>query len=532
MAILPKVDGVRAYKNVKEASAGPWDAIVIGSGVGGMSCAAALARYGRRVLVLERHYLPGGFTHMFSRKGFEWDVGVHAIGEMKPGELPARTLDWLTGGHVEMVSLGDPFDRFRFEDGEQLGLPDTRAAYVNMLLERFPEEAAKIKRYIRLVDRVVLYSRAFFLFKSLPRSVDRAASALLHRFSTNWWAKTTAEVFEALGITGKLRTVLALHWGYYGSVPADSSFPIHALTHAHFWNGAYYPVNGARVFAEGMLGAVLEAGGEVLCKAEVAGLILEGERAVGVTLSDGATFRAPIVISGAGARTTVSKIVPEAARQSEWGRSILALRDSPPYICLNLGFEGELDPEDAASANLWLLKGWDIERQLWDVSDPDQAPHILYVSFPSLKNPKHDPGPALRHTGECVTFVSWDLFEAWADSKRLGRPEAYLALKAQIEERVLAELRARMPRLMEKLVFHELSSPLSAQHFTNASHGAIYGLEASPARFTNQHLRSRTPIPGFYLTGVDMASLGVVGGMMSGMLTAASIEPRIYLKLI
>ena len=153
---------------------------------------------------------------------------------------------------------------------------------------------------------------------------------MLFRSSTNWWRRTTGEVFDELGIQGKLRTVLSLHWGYYGSVPSESSFPIHALTHSHFWNGAFYPAHGARVFADGLLGTVLRAGGEVLCQAEVGGLLMEGERAVGVTLTDGTTFRAPIVISAAGAKTTVGRIVPESARRSAWGQAILAIPDSPP----------------------------------------------------------------------------------------------------------------------------------------------------------------------------------------------------------
>lgn len=531
VAIIPRVDGERCYKNLKDASPGPWDVIVIGTGIGGMSAAAALARGGRRVLLLERHYLPGGFTHAYSRKGFEWDVGVHAIGEMGPGELPGRILAWLTGGAVKMVSLGNPFDRFRFDDGEEFALPDSRKAYEAALRARFPDQAERIGNYLRVVDRVCLYSKAFFLLKSLPRSVAQLANGLIHRLSRDWWATTTAEVFDELGISGRLRTILSLHWGYYGSPPATSSFPVHALTHSHFWNGAYYPAHGATALAEGLISTIQSAGGEVLCRAEVRGLIVEGGRAVGVTTADGTQFRAPIVISAAGAKRTVGSIVPEALRDSEWGRTILGIPDSPPYICLNLGFEGPLDPDDAAAANLWLLRGADAERPLWDPRD-GSAPHILYVSFPSKKNPHHQPGPKERQTGECVTFVPWELFSAWRDSRHHARPEAYRELKGRIEALVLAELRLRLPKLMEKLVFCELSTPLSTEHFTGASRGAIYGLEASPRRFTCDHLRSRTPLPGFYLTGVDMASLGVVGGMVSGVLTAASIDPRVYLRLI
>ena len=78
------------YKPLKDFTQTNYDAIVIGSGIGGMSCASALSHYGKKVLVLEQHYVPGGYTHSFSRKGFTWDAGVHAIGEMKGHELPAR----------------------------------------------------------------------------------------------------------------------------------------------------------------------------------------------------------------------------------------------------------------------------------------------------------------------------------------------------------------------------------------------------------------------------------------------------------
>ena len=113
----------RPYKVARDAGSGPWDVIVIGSGMGGMACAAALAKYGRRVLVLEQHYIPGGFTHMFSRKGYHWDVGVHAMGEMRAEDVPGRLLRWLTNNQVKMQSLGSPYDRFYFPDNFYIEFP-------------------------------------------------------------------------------------------------------------------------------------------------------------------------------------------------------------------------------------------------------------------------------------------------------------------------------------------------------------------------------------------------------------------------
>ncbi|MCC6213796.1 MAG: NAD(P)/FAD-dependent oxidoreductase [Polyangiaceae bacterium] len=533
MSAIPTLDGRKVYDTYRPGVTGRWDAIVVGSGMGGMACAAALARHGRRVLVLEQHYVPGGFTHSFARKGWRWDAGVHALGEMRPTDPPGRMLRWLTGGRLELEPLGNPYDTFRFHDGFRIDLPDRRAGYLAVLKDAFPEQATQIERYVETVRQVAREAMPFFALKSLPEAVDVAGSRLLALAGKrDWWGVTTARVLDEHGITGKLRTVLTLHWGYYGSLPHESSFAIHALTHVHFWNGAYYPRGGSQQIAAHLLGAVREAGGETLVRADVAGLVVERGRAVGVRLRDGAELRAPVVVSAAGARTTVERLVPDRLRHSAWGRSIVALRDSPGYLCLNLGFEGDIAAAGASRANLWLFETWEERLRFWDLADPDSRAPILYVSFPSLKDPDHDPGPEQRHTGECITFVDAELFARWAGTEQGRRPADYQAFKRDVEDRMVAHLEARIPDVMKHAVYRELSTPLSTEHFARASGGAIYGLEATPERFGCKRLRTRTPLPGLYMTGVDVASLGVVGAMTSGLLTAATLEPRVYRQLV
>lgn len=533
MSVIPLHRGKRVYGVYPEVTASAaWDVIVIGSGMGGMTCAAALAKHGRRVLVLEQHYLPGGFSHMFARKGFEWDVGVHAIGEMAPGDVPFKMLNWLTNGQVKMVSLGNPYDRFHFHDGYEISFPDSREAFIATLKARFPEQSTRLDRYFEVVEEAAKQAMAFFAFKSLPEGVERVGNGVLHALTRNWWKSTTSEVLNELGIEGRLRTLLTVHWGYIGSTPDESSFPVHALTHTHFWRGAYYPEGGAKVFAAHMLGNVVDAGGLVLVRASVSEILVERGRAAGVRMSDGVEFRAPIVVSATGAKTTVNKLVPAGYRDTAWATDIRALPDSPSYVCLNLGFEGDITEDEGAAANLWLYETWNNNHKLWDIADPTARAPILYCSFPSLKDPLHKTGKKLKHTGECVTFVPWDAFQPWKDTALDARSEAYATLKKDIEDRLLAHLRHRLPGLMKKLTYHELSTPLTTEWFTAASQGAIYGLAATPERFLCAKLRTRTPIPGFYMSGVDIGSLGVVGGISSGMLTAASIDPRVYLRLI
>jgi all-trans-retinol 13,14-reductase len=127
------------------SSSESWDCIVIGSGIGGLVAAAVLARSkGLRVLVLERHYVAGGFTHEFRRKGgLRWDVGVHYVGDLAPG-TPGRTLfDYASAGKLDWQPMAEPFERFVYPgfDFEVFGDPgryrsDLCAAAGTRLAER------------------------------------------------------------------------------------------------------------------------------------------------------------------------------------------------------------------------------------------------------------------------------------------------------------------------------------------------------------------------------------------------------------
>ena len=113
----------------REEKSGPFDAIIIGSGIGGMTAAALLAKTGMRCCILEQHYVPGGFTHTFTRKNYRWDVGVHAVGEVTVRSMPGRLLRALTDGKLEWAPLGPVYDAFHFPGGMQVDFPDSPGQY-------------------------------------------------------------------------------------------------------------------------------------------------------------------------------------------------------------------------------------------------------------------------------------------------------------------------------------------------------------------------------------------------------------------
>ena len=138
------------YKQAKLAET--WDAIVIGSGIGGLTAAVLLgAHAGKRVLVLERHYEAGGFTHTFHRPGYEWDVGLHYIGQMQDERSAVRrAFDHVTAGRVQWQPMPEIYDRFIIE-GRTFDFAAGLERFREGLRESFPGEIRAIDRYIAAV---------------------------------------------------------------------------------------------------------------------------------------------------------------------------------------------------------------------------------------------------------------------------------------------------------------------------------------------------------------------------------------------
>ncbi len=520
------------YKPSASRSATPRDAIVIGSGMGGMACAATLAKFGKRVLLLEQHYMPGGFAQTFSRKGYTWDVGVHCVGEMGPRSMPGKILSWLTNDKVEMEPIGKAYDTVFLPGGVVFEYPDNWREFKKRLEDMFPEEKDAIAKYFELIWKVSKSVRPFLLLRTLPPVLHKIGLQLFHR-KVDYWTRTTTEVLDELTGNARLKSILTAQWGGYGVIPKRSCFALHALVIRHFWNGGYFPSGGSQKMVDHLLQTVKDAGGETLVRASVEEILVRRGKAVGVRLHGGEEIFAPIVVSAAGARSTIERLLPEKLKKTRWATDILKIPQSSGCVCLNLGLQGDVVAAGGTPSNQWLFETWDMDAAAyWDVNKPNSIAPALYLSFSSLKDPKHVPGPEQRHTCEVITFVPWDAFSKWQHTRRGNRDPEYVAFKKDLEERLLRQLKSHLPKLVDLIKYHELSTPLSSTFFTRAPQGAIYGLEATPQRFMSPRLGTRTPIKNMYMAGGDVAVLGVIGAMIGGVLAACTIKPRAFTKLL
>ncbi|WP_160152192.1 NAD(P)/FAD-dependent oxidoreductase [Microbulbifer sp. ALW1] len=504
---------------------GPYDAIVIGSGIGGLTTAALLSDQGKKVLVLEQHYTAGGFTHAYDRHGYEWDVGVHYIGDV--GEHPTMTrrlFDFISGGRLQWAPMDSTYDRICLGDN-QYDLVAGRQAFVAELSRRFPGEQQVIEAYLQRVMAVAAAMPLITLEKLLPRW----CSPVLNLYKKIRWPaylnKTTYDVLRELTDNEELIAVLTGQWGDNGMTPQSGSFIIHALIAKHYLYGGYYPIGGSSQFAETIIPQIQKSGGEVFTYARVETLLLDGKRVTGVRMADGTEILTPAVISNAGVFNTFEKLLPQSAADAAgYLCQLREVRPSMSHLCLYIGLQKTAAELGLPKTNYWLYPSADYEGDFATYLENPQAEiPLVYISFPSAKDPSFEQRYPGRATIEIVAPAKFAWFEHWKGETWGKRGDEYEALKQQFSERLLEHLYRHFPQLRGQIDYSELSTPLSTRYFCEYQHGEIYGLDHDPARFTRNWLRPKTRIKGLYLTGQDIMSCGVAGALFAGLVTAQSL---------
>ncbi len=520
-----------SYK--QQPPSGRFDAIVIGSGIGGLTVAAMLSRHGKkRVLVLERHYRIGGYTHTFTRPGYEWDVGVHYVGQVGERGALRSVFDKLSDGRIRWAPLPDVYDRVELGSRGYDFVAGT-GRFIEAMGQAFPGERDAIAKYVDLVKSTARKSSRVMMTRGLPSVVSAVATPLARRGFSELADRTTREVLLELTKNEELIAVLTGQYGDYGLPPSRSSFAMHASLVSHYFGGGFYPVGGASVIAQGIAPLIEEHGGHLATNAEVASVIVEGGVAVGVRLVDGAELRAPVVISDAGVANTFGRLVPEAHRPAPWVKALAGVPPSVSYLCLYLGFKATDAELGLTGTNLWLYPD---ERHDENVArfeaDPDAPLPMVYLSFPSAKDPdfaRRFPG---RATVDVITMAKWDWFSKWQGTRWHQRGEAYEAEKAKWTARILEVLFKRLPQLKGRVDVAELSTPLTTAHFASHPRGELYGLDHTPGRY-QLPLHAKTPLPGLMLTGADLATCGVAGGLLGGLITASAVlGPRPVMAML
>ncbi|MCB9034641.1 MAG: NAD(P)/FAD-dependent oxidoreductase [Chitinophagales bacterium] len=508
-----------------------YDAICIGSGLGSLCTASLLARAGKKVLVCEKHYTPGGYTHVYTRNDYEWDVGIHYVGDMdRKGSLLRKVFTHITDDNLKWADMGEVYDRIIVE-GKTYNFVKGLQNWKKQMKLYFPttEDAQTIDKYVELLFDVNKTSKGHYMKKALPDFVNFFVGGFMGNAYKKYYQQTTKQVLDSISNNDTLKAVLTAQFGDYGMPPAESSFVIHAAVALHYMNGGFYPEGGSEEIFNTIAPSIINAGGKIIISAAVDKIVVENGKATGIKMADGKIISADAIISGVGAHLTFNKLLNDTNKKYiSFLDDLNQVQPSFGHFSLYIGLQHTAEELNLPKANYWYYPNGtnhDAAINNFTTDYKNEFP-VVYISFPSAKNPKFNEKYPGRATIEIISMAKYEWFEQWENTRWKKRGEDYETFKEYFAQRLLNHLYHLEPQLKGKIDFYELSTPLSTKNFCNYEKGEIYGLDHPPERFEKKYLRPKTPIKSLYLTGQDIVTVGIGGALMSGVLTASAVTNK------
>jgi prolycopene isomerase len=464
------------------------DAIVIGSGIGGLVTSTQLAARGAKVLVLESYVIPGGSSGYFERSGYRFDVGASMIfgfGDRGTTNLLTRALQAVD---VHLETIPDPVQiHYHLPDGLDLKVHRDYEKFLQELISHFPHEAKGIRQFYNECWKVFNCLNAIELL-SLEELRYLTRVFFQNPFACLGLAKYLpfnagdfARRFIRDPILLKFIDIECYCWSV---VPADLTPMINAgmvFSDRHY-GGINYPKGGVGQIAQKLVEGLQKAGGQIQYKARVNQILLENGRAVGVQLTSGEVYRAKRIVSNATRWDTFEKLLPKTEMPIAEKKWQTRYQKSPSFLSLHLGVKAEALPPGTECHHI-LLETWD---------RMEEAYGTIFVSIPTLLDPSL--APAGHHIIHTFT-------PCWIEDWQNLSPHAYQEKKEALAQTIVARLEKIMPNLGQNLDYQEVGSPRTHRRFLQRDSGTYGPIPAKKLPGLLGMPFNRTKIANLYCVG-------------------------------
>jgi len=500
---------------MQEAKMHRFDYVILGAGLGGLSTAACLARQGHRVIVLERHYLPGGCCHTFDYGEYRFCADVHYISQCGPGETIDQFLTYIER-NIPFNSLDpDCIDRVITPDVDfsiPLGWETLRAR----LLAEFPDEAIAINRYcdeirrlhqdIRsLTQEVRWYNTKWSDWLKLPK--------YWNLFAKRDW--TLQDLYDHVGLSPKLQNLLAGQSGDYALPPNEIALLTHTSLVWDYSEGAYYPKHHFKQFVDTIVEAITTRGGIVQLSTPVEHIEVRNHQ-VQYIVANGEHYMAEqAYISDLDPKLTVQLMHAPTALSSREYHRLTSYTYSASAFNIYLGLDSRFEPEryGIGNWNIWYYPTGDLNREYQQQLQGDLSHPWIFLSCPTMKSQEPGMAPDGHHVLEIATVCPYEPFAQLHQTDL----KAYKAKKREVYKAVMTSVRELIPDVDTYARMKLYGTPTTSEYYLGQPQGNIYGAKLIPRQVGLNRLGYTTELPNLFLVGASAGYPSVPGVIGNGM---------------
>ncbi len=504
---------------------GEFDAIIIGSGLGGLSCAAAFARQGFSPLVLEQHYKVGGYATTFHRPGgFEFDVSLHSttVGEREgihnliPGFPEIKEV--IFEPHPNLYRVIYP--------GYDFIVPQKNPkSYIDKLAGLFPEEKEGIKG---IFEDMAGLTGDIQKYSSARGNINMNNFAVEFPYLFKSINKTWGDLVNGRIKNPKLKAVVSSLWSYYGLPPSQlSSFYYAMPTWSYMNSGGYYPRGKSQKISNSFKNFIEEKGGKIILNSKVQKILVDNNKAYGVRTADGREFKSKVVVSNISAFDTIDRMVDNKSKTYDYIEKLKKYGVSLSSFQIFLGLKENLikklginDSEIMYNTSFdidtdyKMLKQANVENSGFGLTLYDN----IYTGY----------SPEGKNTINITTLQGYDHWDQYKEDYFKYNKGEYNKEKERIAGVLIKKAEETLlPGLSNAIEIMEISSPLTNIRYTGNYCGAVYGFDQTIYNSGQNRLGHTTPIDNLYLAGAWTSPGHGYGGVMySGLQCFSEIMER------
>ncbi|MFW9896900.1 MAG: phytoene desaturase family protein [Candidatus Thorarchaeota archaeon] len=491
--------------------------VVIGAGLGGLGAACQLALSGEKVLLLEKHNVPGGFATSFVRGRFEFEGALHVLAEVGTEERPLSLYNFFKDlGVLNKIEFKKPTDLCRsvFYDGLDITFPNDRETYFEKLAEHFPNEKKGINKYKEIVFKV----REGFNYVAAKEGKATPLGILLkHPYLARVGGLTLNDVFDRCFKDPKLRAVATQLWGYEGLPPSRVNAMYYFLVLMALLDDAVFPVGRSHALSSVIVECFEKMGGIVKYNALVNRILVKEGKVSGIELLNGEKYPCKAVISNLNPICTTMKMLPRETVSDQYKRRIYAPEIGTSVFTVYLGMNATPNDLGVTHFEVFMNSTYDLEEQYLSTLRIERPKYLLASCYNVMYKEISPPG-----TSQVVLTILQD-GKSWCAVP----PYQYHRKKDEVANYMIDMVEELLyPNLRDYIEIAEAATPLTYYHYSKSLNGAIYGYKQDLLDSPMMRMNSKGPIPGLYFAGAWVN----LGGGYSTSITSGRMAAGMYLE--